>query len=182
MKYFLSVFLVVSIIFLGAFSVSCVYGCIYPLKYTEEIATASETFGVESSMIASVIRTESNFRADAVSSKGAVGLMQIMPSTAQFLADKLNYPNYDLKSPKDNIYLGTYYLSLLLNQYQDSTLALCAFNAGPGNVDRWLSLYSDDGKSLSNIPFRETRAYVERCARAKKYYQTKNKYFIVENK
>ena len=89
---------------------------------------------------------------------------------------------YDLNDISDNINLGTYYLSLLTQEFQDETLVLCAYNAGPSNVKNWLKTeeYSTDGKTLKVIPFKETENYVKKCEQAKKYYNTKRTYFVVE--
>ncbi len=182
MRYFLPIFFSLSFVFLLMFGISCVYGILFPLKFQEEIVSASETFNVDPVLIASVINSESGFNQNAVSSKGAVGLMQLMPSTAEFLAEKLGYGEYDLTSASDNINLGTYYLSILLEEFGDETLALCAYNAGPGNVRSWLqnSQYSTDGENLLVIPFKETQNYIKKCERAKKYYEYKRSYFVYE--
>lgn len=182
MKYFLPIFFSITFIFLFMFGISCFYGMIFPLKYQEEITMASETFEVDPVLIASVIKSESGFDKNALSSKGAVGLMQLLPTTADYLSKKLNYGEYDLNDISDNINLGTYYLSLLTQEFQDETLVLCAYNAGPSNVKNWLKTeeYSTDGKTLKVIPFKETKNYVKKCEQAKKYYNTKRTYFVVE--
>ncbi len=182
MKYFLPIFFSLSFVFLLMFGISCVYGIIFPLKYQQEIAIASESYEVDPILIASVIKSESGFDANAVSSKGAVGLMQLLPTTAEYLAKKMNYGDYDLYDISDNINLGSYYLSLLIDEFGDERLALCAYNAGPGNVKSWLSdsKYSSDGENLEVIPFSETENYVKKCEQAKKYYNSKRSYFVVE--
>ena len=182
MKYFLPIFFSLTFVFLFMFGISCVYGIIFPLKYQEEIAVSSENFGVDPVLVASVIKSESGFNKDVVSSKGAVGLMQLLPTTAEYLAKKLNYGEYDLYDVSDNINLGTYYLSLLLDEFADEENALCPYNAGPTNVKNWLNNeeYSSDGKTLKIIPFKETENYVNKCEQAKKYYKTKRSYFVVE--
>lgn len=183
MKYFLPIFFSLSFVFLLMFGISCVYGIMFPLRYEEEISYASETYYVDPVFVASVINSESGFNKDVVSSKGAVGLMQLMPSTAEYLAEKLNYGEYDLKLPEDNINLGTYYLSILLEEFKDETLALCSYNAGPTNVHKWLNNeeYSKDGETLDVIPFNETKNYVDKCQKAMKYYKHKRNYFAIEN-
>ncbi len=180
MKYFLPIFFSFSFIFLFMFGISCFYGIIFPLKYNEEIAVASENFEVDPVLVASVIKCESGFQSDVVSNKGAVGLMQILPSTAEYLAKKLNYGDYDLKNPADNINLGSFYLSLLLEDFCDEELALCAYNAGPQKVKNWLSdtKYSSNGK-LTKIPYKETEEYLKKCEQAKKYYNTKRSYIEI---
>ncbi len=181
MKYVMALFLTFSFLFLAMFGISCVYGYIFPLKYEKEIAVASEAFDVDPVLIASVIKCESGYNHEAVSMKGAEGLMQLLPSTAEYLAKKLKYGDYDLKNPEDNIMLGTYYLSLLSEQFNDEKLALCAYNAGPGNVQKWLNDEEnlDENGELENIPFDETRIYLKKCEQAKKYYNYKRNYYKI---
>ena len=153
----------------------CFYGYFFPTKFKEEVASASEEFDVEKAMIFSVINVESSFRKDAVSNKGAVGLMQLMPETAKELAKKLEIEEYDLKKPEDNIKLGTFYLSVLKKRFDNTKTALCAYNAGPAKVSSWLAdkEYSEDGKMLKKIPFKETREYIEKINKNLKYYSKK---------
>lgn len=181
MKYVMALFLTFSFLFLAMFGISCVYGYIFPLKYENEIAVASEAFDVDPVLIASVIKCESGYNHEAVSMKGAEGLMQLLPSTAEYLAKKLKYGDYDLKNPEDNIMLGTYYLSLLSEQFNDEKLALCAYNAGPGNVQKWLNDKEnlDENGELENIPFDETCNYLKKCKQAKKYYNYKRNYYKI---
>ena len=141
---------------------------IFPIEHWDTILSASETFDADPYLVLSIIKAESNFEIDAESGKGAVGLMQITEPTAAWIAEKTDYPAYDyalLKQPEVNIYFGTWYLAYLLDEYNsDERLALCAYNAGRGNVDKWLqdAEYSSDGKMLENIPFTETRVYVDK--------------------
>ena len=178
MKYAMSIFLICSFLFLALFGASAIYGYIFPLRYQTEIAVASETFEVDPVLVASVIKSESNFQKDVVSVKGAEGLMQILPSTAEYLAKKLKYGEYDLKKAEDNIMLGTYYLSLLFDDFGDEKLVLCAYNAGPANVRKWLDNEKnlDKNGALKNIPFSETATYYKKCMQAKKYYNLKRNY------
>lgn len=116
------------------------------LPYGEEIARSAERFGVDGLLLASVIQAESNFNPAAVSPVGAIGLMQVMPTTAGREPDVLHDPNLNLE-------LGTQYLAWLLEEFQgDLELALAAYNAGPGAVRRF------DGVP----PYRETRSYVDK--------------------
>lgn len=175
MRWFFPVYSFFAIVFLAVFGLSCLYGYFFPVKYKSEIEEASKRFGVDEAVVYATINVESRFKKRAVSRKGAVGLMQILPSTAQELAQKLNMESYDLKNPKDNIVLGTYYLSLLQEKFADRDMACCAYNAGPANVSSWLlqTEYSEDGKTLKKIPFKETREYVMKFERSYKYYVTK---------
>lgn len=130
---------------------------------------------LDKSLVAAVIYQESRYQSDAVSSSGATGLMQLMPETARWIAGKTNqtYSKEKLKDPEYNIRMGTYYLGYLTDKYDhDLRLVLAAYNAGPGNVDRWLNdkKYTTAGK-LTLIPFTETRKYVETVLKMQKVYQ-----------
>ncbi len=177
MKWFLSFFLCISFIFLAIFGINCIYGTIFPVKYKEEIALASKEFGVSEEIIFSVINIESHFNKNAKSSKGAVGLMQVMPSTAQGLANEMNLTEFDLFDAKTNIFFGTKYLAQLFLKFEDMHTALCAYNAGPTTVKTWLSdeKFSIDGKTLEKIPYEETRNYIEKFDKNLKYYTEKLK-------
>ena len=177
MKWVFAFFWSFSLIFLTFFGVSCIYGRLYPIKYINEISSACNSFGVDEAVVYSLINVESHFDKNAVSQKGAVGLMQILPSTAKELAKELSLKSYTLEEPKDNILLGTFYLSILFKQFESKTSALCAYNAGPANVKAWLKddTKSDDGKQLKFIPFEETRNYVEKFEKNFKYYSKKLK-------
>lgn len=161
-----------------------IFEWIYPLKYEQEISAAADEYAVDKLLLAAIIRTESNFKPDKVSVKGAVGLMQIMPDTANWIAEgtDLEVPLGDrLFEPDLNVRLGAQYLRMLQNQFADymgqddfrSDLAViaAAYNAGPGVVGRWLEeetwsgLYEESGQ----IPYGETRHFVARVV----YYYNK---------
>lgn len=154
------------------------YGLFYPQKYTAEVEAYSKEFGVEEDLVYAVIHTESRFRPDAESHAGAIGLMQLMPDTFTWLQENLDgeirYAQSELKDPAINIRYGTYLLSYLIDLYGDVGTAVAAYNAGVANVDRWLSdsAYSQDGKTLSDIPYEETRNYVQKVFRALEMYDT----------
>lgn len=150
---------------------------IYPCKYQEIVVSEAANNNLDIYLLYSVIKSESGFDPDAVSPAGAVGLMQLMPSTFSYLQKCLNgnieLDEDDLKNPQVNIHYGAYYLRSLLNKYDgDEELAVCAYNAGMGNVDLWLDSpeHSPDGKDLDNIPYRETRNYVSQVIRTKDMY------------
>ena len=118
-----------------------------------------------------VIKTESNFNPDAVSAADARGLMQLTQPTFEWLHTYYSDDDYDssnadlLFDPKINIKYGTLCLSVLLERYNnDLDTAICAYNAGLGNVDEWLTMsqYSADGKTLDSTPFGETNEYLKR--------------------
>lgn len=175
MKWFFGVFFAVAFVFLAVFGINCVYGYIFPIKYEEEISYASEKYGVEEAVIYSMINIESHFNKNALSNKGAVGLMQVMPSTAEMVAEQLSIEEFDLIFPQENIEIGTAYFASLLKRFENLETALCAYNAGPTNVASWLKNeeYSQDRESLSYIPFEETRNYVAKFWKNYNYYKTK---------
>ncbi len=147
---------------------------LYPREYAEYVSKYSAEYGVEEALIYAVILTESGFDADARSSAGAVGLMQLMPDTLDWLSRLMGEkePTGDISDPETNIKYGTYYLHHLINRFDDKDTAIAAYNAGHGRVANWLNdtRYSDDGKTLKHIPLDETDNYVNRVnTRYEKY-------------
>ena len=147
----------------------------YPLQYTEIINKYAEEYELAPELICAVIHTESRFDKDAVSYMGAGGLMQIIDSTAFWIAHNMEIPGFrydEVFDPEVNIRFGCYYLNTLETQYGDMNTALCAYNAGSGNVDEWLGdpEYSDDGRTLKYIPFPETRDYVKQITNTRRVY------------
>ena len=116
-------------------------------------------------MILAVIRTESNFRPNAVSDAGAKGLMQLMPQTFLWLCEELQEPHSmeKITDPETNVRFGTYYLSYLYEKFGSWRVALAAYNAGEGRVGEWLAdpALTADG-TLRRIPYPETAAYVKK--------------------
>src|ERR1700761_4130887 len=146
-----------------------------PLRHDDIIRQQAAAKGVDASLIAAVIYTESHFR-DQTSNAGAKGLMQLMPSTADYIARKsggTRFERADLATPQINISYGTWYLRYLLTKYHGNTiLTLAAYNAGEGKVDEWRAKAAAAGETFrvaDHIPFQETRDYVHRVltARAK---------------
>ena len=175
MRSFLFSLIFVISAFLISFGLSCYFSYSYPLEYRQLITDNAEKYGVDAHLVASIINVESGFDENATSSKGAIGLMQILPSTADWISGKTGIKFDDLYSPKANIEIGSYYLSYLIKYFSDVDLAICAYNAGQGNVNRWLSMseYSHDGKTLSEIPFKETRNYLKKVKKNLKIYKNK---------
>ena len=140
----------------------------YPYLFKDHINSAAGEFNVDPALILAVVKTESSFRPEVVSRAGAKGLMQITPDTFDFICYKGGFDGYcidDLFNPEINIRLGTFFLSYLIEDFNgELQVALAAYNAGRGSAIRWLSdsSYSDDGKTLSYIPYKETRNYVEK--------------------
>ena len=147
---------------------------VYPRKYSDTVESCALTYDVPPQIIYAVIKTESNFRPDVVSSAGAVGLMQIMPSTFFWLADLMGeeHPISALTDPAINIKYGTFFLRYLYDYYGDYETAFAAYNAGMGNVSKWLESeeHSHNGK-LTSIPFSETAAYVRSVTDRARQYQ-----------
>lgn len=165
--------LLVVIIILGA-----TYGAyrLFPLKYLHEIRSFSDEMGVDRYLVAALIKAESNFNANVVSSAGAKGVMQLTDETARFCAGKLQleFNESDVYSPAVNIRLGVYYLKRTLELFNgNEDLAIAAYNAGEGRVREWLNdpTLSPDGERLHTIPYEETRKHVEKIATYKKIYK-----------
>lgn len=138
----------------------------YPIKYESKITELSNLYGLEKTLIYAVINVESGFDESVISGAGAVGLMQITPSTANYVAKMKGAKEFDLLEPSVNLDFGCYYLKYLIVKFKDTNLALCAYNAGEGNVFSWLKNkeYSSDGKTLVKIPFKETREYIKKIS------------------
>lgn len=148
----------------------------YPLDYEGTIATESRRNGLDPALVAAVIYTESGFIPDSRSGQGAVGLMQMLPSTAEFVAsrpDRPSPPPSDLADPDTNIAYGTRYLRYLIDRHDSVPLALAAYNGGESNVARWLAEARARGVDLrvpEDIPFPETRGFVRRVLDAQPIY------------
>jgi soluble lytic murein transglycosylase len=136
---------------------------LYPLAYIDTIQSDAHQQKINPLLVLSVVRQESKFDPVTRSPAGALGLMQVLPSTADFIAPKLEMSNYDLRHPPDNIKLGTLYLADMHNNHKNnSLLAVSSYNAGPGNVAKWLQEIglNDPDEFVENIPFDETQNYV----------------------
>ena len=148
---------------------------IYPIKFQEYVETYSEEFGLDKYLVYAVIKTESGFDPNAVSNAGAKGLMQIMEKTASECNEKNKFgysiPE-DLFVPEKNIKLGCCYLRHLMDTYGDVSLAITAYNGGTGNVKKWLNdeRLSDGAGGLADIPYAETRDYVDKVISAYDMY------------
>ena len=148
-----------------------------PLRHEDIIRQQARDKGLDPALIAAVIYTESRFR-DQTSAAGAKGLMQLLPSTADYIADLSGgtaFEQGDLATPQINIAYGSYYLDYLLERYDGSeVLALAAYNAGEGKVDEWLAAAGGLGAGFrleTDIPFAETRLYVNRVLGARARYR-----------
>ena len=169
------IWLIVAIVILvgGKYSIK---KYLYPYKYEEIVNKYSYEYNLDPLLVLAVIKTESNFNKDAESSKGAKGLMQIMDSTGQWISSNVEisyFLPHMLYNPEINIMMGCWYLNNLIEQFGNVDTALAAYNAGSGNVNEWLKdgEYSKDGETLYNIPFAETKKYVDKIKVSYKMYK-----------
>lgn len=171
---------------------------IYPLQYETYVEKYSEENNLDKYLVYAVIKVESNFKPEATSSAGAIGLMQLMEETA---VERLNVisssenssnennllnaasineetdssepDNNDLYDPETNIKIGTSYLAYLIELYDGNiVLALTAYNAGLGNVEKWIKdgIIKADGSDIENIPYKETENYVRKILSSYQMY------------
>ena len=153
---------------------------IYPKTYKEYVSIYADKYQVEENLIFALIKAESNFNEDSISSKGAIGLMQLMEETAIDVANRSNIEldeeniREDLLKVDKNINIGTKYLSMMLDRYGNMEIALAAYNAGIGTVDNWIEkgIINSDGSNIENIPYKETNTYVRKILRDYKIYSS----------
>lgn len=156
-------FVAASLCVFAAVSAAAISLC-FPLRYGAEIRSECERFGVDEALVRAVVWTESKYHSGAVSSAGAAGLMQLMPSTAAWCAESLGIAyEYDLLFlPSYNLKLGVFYLKYLIDKYGELG-AITAYNAGEGNYVKY----------GGEVPFRETTEYVRRVRSAYRVYRIK---------
>jgi soluble lytic murein transglycosylase len=139
----------------------------YPLRYDSIVRGHAKNYHLEPALLAAVIEQESKFEADAKSSAGAIGLMQLQPATAKGIAIRTGGSKFvlsDLYDPEINVRYGAWYLHHLMKKYGDERLALAAYNAGQQNVDEWRA-------AGNGIQFAETRAYIDKVEHLKSIYR-----------
>lgn len=151
---------------------------LYPIHYKEDIRASASNYNLEPHLVAAVIRAESNFETGRESRKGALGLMQLMPATADWVVEKAGFEAVNeeilMHRADVSIEVGTWYLNSLKGQFNHNiVVAVAAYNAGPGNVRKWLDDGRWDGEldTVKEIPFGETRHYVQKVI----YYYNKYK-------
>jgi soluble lytic murein transglycosylase len=146
-----------------------------PLQDIAVIRTQAAEKHLDPALIAAIIYAESKFQ-PRTSSAGALGLMQLLPSTAHYIAGLsggIRFTTADLATPAVNVAYGSYYLRYLLDRYNGREIpAIAAYNAGLTNVDEWLAHAPNGELSVSAIPFPQTQAYVERVLAAQHEYRT----------
>ena len=151
---------------------------IYKKDYKEYVQKYAQEYNVDENLIYALIKAESNFNSNAKSSKDAIGLMQLMESTAQDVCKKTDLQissdelSEKLLEPDININIGTKYLSILIQKYGNIEIAITAYNAGIGTVDNWIEkgIINSDGSNVENIPYKETNNYVRKILRDYKIY------------
>ncbi|MEQ9372226.1 MAG: transglycosylase SLT domain-containing protein [Coleofasciculus chthonoplastes F3-SA18-01] len=137
---------------------------LFPLPFFDSVVNWSGQRQLNPLLVIGLIRQESRFEPEIGSIAGARGLMQVMPGTGQWIADKIQLKDYDLTDPNDNVKLGTWYLDHTHQEYNNHSLfAVASYNAGPGNVAKWIRKYdtTDPDAFIEQIPFGETKGYVE---------------------
>lgn len=152
-----SVIVVITIILFVVFN----FG-VYNKKYSNYVVKYSREYELESALVYAVIKTESNFDSNAVSKSGALGLMQIIPNTAKWIATELNetYDNENMFNADVNIKYGCYYLRYLFDKFKNTDVVICAYNAGETAVLKWLD--SDGFLVRDKIDYAETRNYLSK--------------------
>ncbi len=148
----------------------------YPIDHVQVISAESRASGVQPDLLAAVIYQESKFSEDARSDRGAVGLMQVLPGTAQWIRGQPGAPAAGparLAEPAVNIAYGAWYLRYLIDKYGSQDLALAAYNGGETNLRRWIADARREGHTLdpADIPFSETRGFVAAVRDAQSIYR-----------
>ena len=153
----------------------CYTSIAYPKKYENYIEQVCSKFDISQALFYSLIKAESGFNPSAKSHAGAIGLTQLLPSTAEYICIKNNidYSTIDLYDSFDNIYIGAMYLKYLIKKFNTIYTAVAAYNAGETTVRNWLkdSRYSYDQISLYNIPYKETSNYIKKIKNNEKIYR-----------
>lgn len=164
--------LLIVLVLFGIISTEYVLKQLYPVGYSEYVEVYAKQYKLDKNLVYSMIKAESGFDSQAISPRDAKGLMQILDSTGEWAAQKIKIENFEtsmLLEPETNIRIGCWYISTLIKQFdQNVDVALAAYNAGSGNVAKWLKdpTISSNGVTLDRIPFEETDNYV---AKIKKY-------------
>jgi len=150
---------------------------LFPKEYTEYVERYASEYNIDPLLIYAIIKAESNFAPGVKSGSGAYGLMQIMENTAKEVAGKANIRLEDtelLYEPAININIGIAYLDTLIKKYNgNELLALIAYNAGIGNVDKWIKegTIKSTGEDIEHVPFKETNMYVRKIVKNYRIYK-----------
>ncbi|MCK9478044.1 MAG: lytic transglycosylase domain-containing protein [Firmicutes bacterium] len=168
MAKFKKIILICAILFAVFLTFNAVLKKLYPALYMDIIIESAKQYNLDPLLILSVIRAESNFSEYAISHKEAKGLMQLKSDTARWCAQQMGdggFTEEKIYEPRTNIQIGVWYLNYLIEQFEGNCrLGITAYNAGIGNVKKWLENtdYSANGNELDKIPFRETERYIKR--------------------
>lgn len=152
---------------------------VFPTAFWTDVQAAASRFGADPFLVEAIMREESRFKRGDISTAGAIGLMQLMPATAKWIADKGVIDKFSADQTADppvNITLGTWYIANLVKRFDGNIVcAIAGYNAGPGNVDKWVRangpVFSDVDAFIEKIPFEETREYVKRVLRSYATYR-----------
>ena len=149
---------------------------VYRQDYSEYVEKYAKENNIDSLLIYAIIKAESNFDDDAVSNKGAMGLMQLMDDTAKEVAtnELMEYNSEEtLYNPEKNIQIGVKYFADLKEIFKNDAIAIAAYNAGMGTVNSWIEegIIKADGSDIENIPYKETNMYVRKILRDYNMYQ-----------
>ncbi|OAT81069.1 lytic transglycosylase [Desulfotomaculum copahuensis] len=169
--------LLLLLLLLVALNINRIGRLFYPFPYRQTVIEESRANKLDPFLVAAVIKTESNFNPRATSPRGARGIMQLMPETGRWAAEKTGLTGFHpdlLYDPQVNIHLGTWYLAGLFREFNgDNVLALAAYNGGRGNVEKWLAQqhWTGNENNLDQIPFPETRDFVRKVLWNYKVYR-----------
>ena len=174
-KSFIIILFLFIVVFLTFVGLNVVSHALYPLKYEEYVDSYSQDYNVPDDLVFAVIKSESSFDPAAVSSIGAIGLMQITEDTFNWAKWRMGDTNTiydDLFDAETNIKYGTFILSLLLAEFKTPETALAAYHAGWGSAKKWLAdnNHSIDGETIYSIPFKDTAAYVPKVIKTCSIY------------
>ncbi len=137
---------------------------IYPFPFSDLILGGAQDNNLNPLLVTALVRQESRFEPDIRSVVGAVGLMQVMPATGEWISQQIDQASYVLSEPKDNVKFGTWYLDYTHREFADNSLfAVASYNAGPGAVSSWIAekQFANADEFVEIIPYPETKGYVE---------------------
>ncbi|MFH4354080.1 MAG: transglycosylase SLT domain-containing protein [Neisseriaceae bacterium] len=142
----------------------------FPTPYKDLIDNYAKLYSIESSRVLGLIRQESRFMRTALSNRGAMGLMQLLPASAQRIAQQIGLEGADLSDIGTNLNLGIWYLADLYRQFSSEPVVISAYNAGPSRARKWRQPGLEGAIYVETIPFNETREYVKRVMKNTFYY------------
>lgn len=165
----------IAVLGIAALLFAAQYARTRPVQYAEYIHKYAKEYHMDPLLIIAVIKVESDFQPEAVSSMDARGLMQVLPKTGAWIADEIDEPFEQKKlfDPETNIRYGTYYLRYLIDHFNNEDVAIAAYNGGMGNVTEWIDddTITKEGEKMESIPIDETRNYVTKVKTNKEIYR-----------